>query len=210
MVLCGNNGGALLPLGKCRMKPTPEQVKALWTHMTETYGSEVQNKASAEEMQLIGRVLDVMGILDKDAFLTQFTTTIGRTIYTPFTVGVAAPGHDLWAQMVICAHEHEHVVQARDALFPVRYLLDQTWRATYEGEAYRTSMNLEHWHRGKVPPVEGYVNAAKSYGLDEKHLTFFRKYLKLSVPTLEQGGIPGPAALVAIAWLEKHAPELKG
>ena len=178
--------------------------------MTETYGSEVQNKASAEEMQLIGRVLDVMGILDKDAFLTQFTTTIGRTIYTPFTVGVAAPGHDLWAQMVICAHEHEHVVQARDALFPVRYLLDQTWRATYEGEAYRTSMNLEHWHRGKVPPVEGYVNAAKSYGLDEKHLTFFRKYLKLSVPTLEQGGIPGPAALVAIAWLEKHAPELKG
>jgi len=190
--------------------PTPEQVKALWRHMSERFGSQVRDKTTAEEMKLIGSALELMGVLKKDEFLTRFITTIGNVIYTPFTVGVPTPGHDLWGQMVICAHEHQHIVQSNESpSFPLEYLFDPTLRAAYEGAAYRVSMTLVTWLTGHVPAVEPFVQLAKSYGLDEKHLEFFRKYLEISSPTLAQGGVPDKAAKEAIAWLNDHASELK-
>lgn len=192
------------------MRPTSQQVMDFWAHMTSIYGTTVKTKANAQEMRLIGEALGIIGIVDTKAFMTRFSTTIGKTIYTSFDVGVETKMHPLWSQMVICAHEHEHVLQDKDRSFALKYLMDETWRAAYEGEAYRTSMTLETWRTGKVPSIEGYVKAMQSYGVGKSTLGFFRRYLELSLPVLEQGGIPGDAAKTAIHWLEKNAPELKG
>jgi len=193
------------------MKPTPEQVKAFWDHMCGKYGSTVVSKADAEEMKLIAKALELIGILDADKFLNQFTTTIGSKIYTPFEVGVESSKHDLWNQMVICAHEHQHVIQAQTigVEFATRYLIDPTWRAVYEGEAYRVSMTLLAWRNGKVPPVTGYVKVIESYGVEGASQQFFKKYLEMSRATLKAGGIPDEAAKVAIDWLNEHTPQLQ-
>jgi len=193
------------------MNPTPEQVKGLWNYMTNKYGTTVKAKADATEMKLIAEGLDLIGILDAEAFLTQFTTTIGSTIYTPFKVGDDYPNLTLWEQIEVCAHEHQHILQfQRDGLgFALQYLMDPTWRAVYEGEGYRVTMTLHHWHYGTLPPVEKYVTAIESYGISGATQEFFEKYLTMSCKTLELGGVPDEAAKVALDWLTQHAPELQ-
>jgi len=193
------------------MDPTPQQVKDLWKHLSDRYGSKVKHKASAAEMKLIGEALDLIGILDASSFMGDFTTTINKTIYTPFEVGVPSDGHTLWSQIVIGAHEHQHVIQARDmgVQFAVLYLTDDTWRSAYEGEAYRVSLTMDYWHHGSLPSVEGYVNSMRSYGVSDASLDFFRRYLELSLPTIRDGGLADEASRTAIEWLEANAPELK-
>jgi len=193
------------------MEPTPQQVKGFWDHMSAWYGSKVKSKASATEMQLIAQALGIMGIVDEDSFMNDFTTTIGKTIYAPFEVGVPSDGHTLWSQIEIGAHEHQHVIQVRDigVKFAVRYLTDPTWRSVYEGEAYRVSMSLHFWRYGEVPSVEGYVHSMKSYGVSEENLDFFRSFLTMSTHTIEQGGLVDEATKTAVAWLNDNAPSLK-
>ena len=82
--------------------------------MQDHFRTSVINKSSALEMQLVARGLEALGIQRKDRFLKNFTTTIGRRIYTPFEVGSPKGGWDLWHQIVICVHEHQHVVQQRE------------------------------------------------------------------------------------------------
>jgi len=86
--------------------PTVELVQGLWDHMEDHCGTRRARK-TAVEMQLVGGFLDAIGILDAEDFLSRYTTTIGRTIYTPWEVGVG----DLASQMLICVHEHQHVHQ---------------------------------------------------------------------------------------------------
>jgi hypothetical protein len=161
-------------------------------------------------MKLIARALELIGVVDKTSFLTRFVTTLGNTIYTPFTVGTPTPEFDLWSQIVVCAHEHQHVAQVQqEADLVTRYLFDPTWRATYEAQAYRVSIALEHWHRGQVPDLDPYVQAMKSYGLGEDALGFFRRYLELSLYPIQAGDLPDEAAKVAVDWLNQHAAELK-
>lgn len=189
------------------MNLTSQMVKDFWAYMTDKYGTTVKSKANANEMELIASFLNVMGITDKEAFLTRFTTTIGKTIYVPFTIGEEKDCWNLWAQTLVCVHEHQHVIQAMntgEGLFFARYLLDPTYRATYEGEGYRTNMTLNFWAHGTTPDVEPYLYSIKSYGLGEAETTFFRKFLTMSIPTIIAGGIPDEAARVAIAWLEEH------
>lgn len=194
------------------MNPSPQTVISFWTYLMDKYGSQVRSKWEAEEMLLIAKALDLMGITEQKDFLSRFVTTIGSFIYTPFIAGTPTDEFGLWDQIVVCAHEHQHIIQSRKGLgldFALRYLTDPVWRAAYEGEAYRVSMTLEHWHRGKMPPLEPYLKAMQSYGLPLDYLDFFRRCLELSVPVISAGGIPDEAAKVAIDWLEQNAPELK-
>lgn len=187
------------------MNITPELVKAFWTYMTQKYGTTTKNKADADEMKLVSQVLGALKITDPAAFMSKFTTTIGRNIYTPFTIGEETERSSLWGQIQVCAHEHQHVIQARDAgdaIFTLRYLLDPTWRATYEGAGYRVNMALDFWRTGQQPDVSPYLQSIKSYGLGQGETAFFEKFLEMSVPTIVAGGVPDEAAREAIVWLE--------
>src|SRR5690606_36096317 len=117
----------------------PEEVWAFWRFMQDHFRTSVINKNSALEMQLVARGLEALGIQSKDRFLKNFTTTIGRRIYTPFEVGSPKGGWDLWHQVVICVHEHQHVVQHdREGLsYEVSYLADRADRKS-------TRLNSSH------------------------------------------------------------------
>jgi len=118
-------------VGKIFLDVKPEEVWAFWRFMQDHFRTSVINKSSALEMQLVARGLEALGVQSKEFFLKNFTTTIGRRIYTPFEVGSPKGGWDLWHQVVICVHEHQHVVQHdREGLaYEVSYLADRAARA---------------------------------------------------------------------------------
>src|SRR5262245_36467716 len=111
--------------------------------MTDHFGTTVIDKRGAVEMRLVARALDALGILNRERFLDSFATTIRRRIYLPFEIGGGDQG-DLWHQIVLCVHEHQHVVQhdRRGLRYEIAYLTDRTERARLEAEAYRCHLEL--------------------------------------------------------------------
>lgn len=188
---------------------TPQIVKDLWAFLSAKYGSTVKAKAEATEMQLIAEGLSLIGVLDKTAFLTRFTTTIGKTIYAPFAVGVVSDQHSLLSQVIVAAHEHQHIVQSNaDMTFAPSYLLDSSWRAVYEAEAYRVSLTMAYHLTGVLGTPKDYASYLNSYGVGARDIKFAEEYLRLSLPTIRAGGVPDEAARVAIQWLREHAPQV--
>lgn len=187
----------------------PEHVKAFWAFMQAKYGTRVVTKAQAPEMQFIAEALGAMHIVDKDEFLSRFTTTIGTTIYTSFEVGVVTEAHSCISQIVVCAHEHQHVVQLRKngVVFLTSYLLDSTSRAAYEAEAYRVTLTLLYYLTGNIGDPGAYADVLKAYATTEADQAFVKEYLRLSVPTLRAKGVPDEASQVTLDWLRQHAPE---
>jgi hypothetical protein len=190
----------------------PEDVQALWAFMTGHFGSRVISKHNASEMRLIGDALARLGILDREAFLANYTTTLREGIYTPFEIGTPTPRWTLHAQVAVCIHEHQHVVQyRRDGwTFELEYLLDQASRAAYEAEAYRTAFELENWRFGETRSVPHALAANLSaYACHSDDIRVAETYLGLSRITIAAGGVPDESARVAIAWLDAHLPHLK-
>jgi hypothetical protein len=189
--------------------PTPDEVRAFWAFLTAHYGTTVVNKADAVEMALVGAFLDQVGILDKTRFLARYTTTIGRRIYTPFVPG---EGPDLWHQMVIAVHEHQHVAQLdRDGwlAFTRGYLLRTATRARYETEAYRTHLELAFWRTGDLPSSGDLAAKLRNYGCTAEDVRVAEKVLRLSEPAIRHGAVLAAATRVALSWLNAHAAHLR-
>jgi hypothetical protein len=186
----------------------PETVRALWAFMQDRYRTSVRSKADATEMVVVAYALERMGILSAQAFLRQYATTIGRRIYLPFTPG---EGVDLWAQIVTCVHEHQHVEQLdREGLeFAFNYVARPAKRALYEAEAARSNMEMHFWRTGQVPSADAIASGLRAYGLSEADVAAAREALRMSAVTVRAGGVVNGASRAALEWLEANAPELR-
>ena len=187
-------------------------VRELWEHFERKYHTKVVAKASAAEMKAAAWALNKMGITGTSEFLEHFVTTIGHTIYTPFVVGVPMAGWSLWAQVSVCAHEHQHVVQLeRDGAikFFAKYLLSAARRAELEVDAYRCDMELWWWHRGEMLDAGELANQLLSYGCRPEDVVTAERSLRSAAVTVEHGGLITEAAKVAVSWLAAHAPDLR-
>src|SRR5207244_13035308 len=114
------------------------------------------------------RLLDAIGVRYRDSWLNQCATTIGRRIYVPFTVGDAST-LDLWSQVVLCVHEHQHVVQ-HDKLglrYELNYLTSKAARARYEAEAYRSELELAAWRGQPLPNPHQLALSLSGYGVTD-------------------------------------------
>lgn len=192
--------------------PTPEEVRGLWGHMTERFDSSVIDKRSAVEMRLVGRLLGQLRILDPQDFLARYATTFGDRIYLPFTPGVAEGGWDLFGQIVVCAHEHQHVHQARTlgmAKFAASYLLSASARADFEAEAYRASLELGWWHARRMPDPDVIAHRLAGYAVGPRDIAVAAVMLRESAESIRRGAVLNQATVIALAWLDEHAPEVR-
>ena len=198
-------------VGRAFVDITPEQVWGLWRHMQTRFGTKVVNKESALEMQLVAQALDAIGLQSRERFLRSFTTTVGRHIYTPFEVGVPQGGWDLWNQVVVCAHEHQHVIQHdREGLaFEVAYLADPAARARFEVEAYRSTLELYFWRYGTTPSTRRIAQALAGYGCRREDIEVSARSLALMATAVRTGAVLNEASQVALAWLDVHVPHLR-
>ncbi len=198
-------------VGKVFVDIQPEEVWAFWRFMQDHYRTTVVNKRDALEMQLVAQALDALGIQSRDRFLRNFTTTLGRRIYTPFEVGSPRGGWDLWSQVVICVHEHQHVVQHdREGLsFEVSYLADRAARARWEAEAYRSNLELHFWRYGTTPSARRMAEVLSDYGCRPEDVDVAAKSLALSAVSVRKGAVINEATHVALGWLDEHVPRLR-
>jgi hypothetical protein len=198
-------------VGKIFLDVQPEEVWAFWRFMQDHFRTSVINKRSALEMQLVARGLEALGIQSKDRFLKNFTTTIGRRIYTPFEVGSPKGGWDLWHQIVISVHEHQHVVQHdREGLaYEVSYLADRAARARWEAEAYRSNLELQFWRTGTTPSAQRMAEMLSDYGCRPEDVDVAAKSLALSAVSVRRGAVINEATHVALRWLDEHVPRLR-
>ena len=162
-------------------------------------------------MGLIATFLDSLGITDKSKFLSSFTTTIGRKIYTPFDIGVETEKHSLWSQIVICVHEHQHIVQhdREEALFEITYLTDSDSRCRYEIEAYRSNLEINYWRYGKTPNAKQLAQVLENYGCSEVQISIAAQALTLANVSIRQGIVTNEASMVALGYLNTNLEHLK-
>ena len=196
----------MLPFNESMINP--ESVKALWQMMAKEYGTTVIDKSDSELMAIVGTFLDSLGILDKEKFLHSYTTTIGSRIYRPFTPGVDEGLYGLWAQVVVCTHEHLHKVQSDVEgflVFSAKYLGSDDCRAIeYEAPAYRATMELEVWRSGgKVDAGYPRFLAAKlrNYNCGEEAINAAEEALNIAREDIEAGNIITVTAIKTIQFL---------
>jgi hypothetical protein len=188
-----------------------DEVVSFWRHMQERFGTTTVNKDDAVEMQIIAGVLDTLGILDKERFLRSFTTTLGRKIYTPFEVGSANDGWDLWDQVVVCVHEHQHVVQHdREGLsFEVSYVADRAARARFEAEAYRSNLEMHFWRFGSPMRSRPLAELLHDYGCRPEDVEVAAHSLALANVSVRRGAVLNESTRAALDWLETHVPQAR-
>lgn len=198
-------------VGKAFHDIAPEAVVAFWQFMQGHFGTRVMNKEDALEMQLLAQALNLLGVQDRARFLRSFTTTLVRRIYTPFEIGVPRDGWDLWRQVVVCVHEHQHVVQqARAGLrFEIEYVVDPAARAAWEAEAYRSDLELHFWRYGATPSARKLAELLIDYGCRPADVEVAWKSLALSAASVRQGAVMNQATHVALGWLNEHLPHLR-
>ncbi len=189
--------------------PTVAMVTGLWDHLSDHYGTRLARK-DAPEMQLVASALEEMGILDAEYFLKNFTTTLGRTIYTPYEIGVGNEGA-LAAQLRTCVHEHQHVVQYLKGgiRFAFEYGTDSARRAHYEADAFRCSLELHYWMYGKVQNVRKVAESLRHYACSAADIDVCEKALRMTAKVVEKGGVSSDAGKVAVEWLDDYVTSSK-
>ena len=194
------------------VQPRAEIVRAFYRFMKANYATSLIDKRNAGEMQLVGGLLGQLGIVDKNAFLQKYATTIGHRLYVPFDPGVPTNDWDLWGQITVCVHEHQHVVQY-DALGPIRfawqYITSSAARARFEAEAYRCQLEMHWWRTRTILPPHELAALLRNYGVKEVDVGVAETAHSVSAESVRQGAIINPTSRVAIGWLETYAPYLK-
>lgn len=198
---------------------TPELTIAFWDFMQKEFNANVVQKDSSELMKVVATLLVVFGVQDKEQFMKDFVTTIGKTIYPCFKIGETTPDGrwPLWAQVRVCVHECQHVVQGgREgwATFDSRYVTSSSFRAGYESEAYGADMEMEWWRLGpsQFDPykfAQDRPQSLKNYGCKEAEIEQAIQMLTIRAGLVSQEVVETKAAQVAIPWLEKNVPGLR-
>ncbi len=202
-----------LPLvGEWFQDVTPDEVRRFWRYMCNEYGTSTIDKSKAGEMKLVADVLGTMGIQDSNAFLTQYTTTIGTRIYVPFEVGSPVGGWDLWQQMVICVHEHVHVGQHKKGGpigFGLAYLVDRAARTEFEVEGYTANMEMNHWRYGKRGSAKALARSLRGYAVRDTDIKVAEEGLGLAAYSIRQGAVVTDSMAAALPWLNEVVGRLR-
>lgn len=193
---------------------TPELVKEFWAFMQNEFGSSVEEKNDALVMQVAAELLNVLDIQDKEMFMKSFVTTLYKTIYIPFEVGVEGPDGrwSLWGQIRVCVHEHQHIVQGeRDGWpeFVARYLGSSSYRAGYEAEAYGCDLEMEYWRTGTIIDVDRRSATLKEYGCTPEDIEMAKQMMIIRSEVVSHGVVESVASTKAIEWLEAHVDGLR-
>jgi len=199
---------------------TQKLTQDFWSHMLKEFDASVVQKGDSDLMKVVGTVLDAFGVQDKEQFMQDFVTTLGRTIYCPFKIGIESdkwPAWTVWAQVRVCCHECGHVVQGNRegwATFDSRYVTSSSFRAGYEAECYGIDMEMEFWRLGTsgFDPfrfAQERPLSLKNYGCKEADIEQAQQQLAIRAGLVAQGVVETKAAQVAIPWLEKHVPDLR-
>jgi hypothetical protein len=185
---------------------TASLTRQFWRAMNERFGTRVVPKRSSAFMAMVGVGLDVIGVMDRQTFLSRYTTVVGRRIYPWFELG-EGDERRRWYQIVVCVHEHQHVVQARrDGLsgFTLPYLYSSRRRALIEAEAYSCNLEMNWWRDRQMPEPCELAGRLSEYGCKEADVAAAGDFLEAAAQRIRDGEVVNEASRFAIDWLERY------
>ena len=193
-------------------EPTPDLVRRFYAYMLGHFGGQVLDKQNATEMKAVALLLGQIGVLDRQRFLENFATTLGRLIYLPFEPGVPRGNWSLWKQIVVLTHECQHIVQY-DRLgalkFGWSYLSSQAERAHLETEAYGCSLELSYWRFGTLPAAADVASSLRGYAVRDVDVKVAETMLRMQGEAVKHGAVLTEASRVALAWLGQEARSIR-
>ena len=190
---------------------TGKQVQEFWKFMSKRYDFQIVQKQDAKEMRIIGWALEQMGVMDKDSFLWNYSTTVclggWRAVYVPFRIGTGTRSR-LISQACTCVHEAQHVVQAtRDPKQPMEYLVSETSRTFDEVDAYRTTMEMYYYFTGRILTPGSLALKLRGYEIGERHRRTAKKHLIIASKVVQRGGVITGTSKAAIRyWNARQRP----
>lgn len=191
---------------------TPDLVREFYRVGCARYGAHTHSKTDCVLMKATAGFLDLIGILNKDDFLTSFTTTLQDNIYIPFDVGVENDHYGLWDQVVILVHELVHVTQydKNKIGFLVEYAVNKTARAHFEAQAYGADLEMHIWRYGEPYNIRQRAALLSNYGLGKDYIELaYTELLTIADVVENTDGAVSPVAAWAMSWLEQNVPGLK-
>ncbi|MCH8518067.1 MAG: hypothetical protein LAT68_17360 [Cyclobacteriaceae bacterium] len=191
-----------------RWSPSSQDVQDIWEHFCRKYGTEIVDKHDSDLMSFISRILAISPGMTRESFIENYVTVIGKKIYAPFAPGDQGDGvWSLWSQLIVCAHEHQHVIQygAHDVQgavgFSVQYLTQKPRRTRFEIEAYTTALELHFWRSGQVLDPAPIIRSLASYRVKELDLKVAKAGFNANNRMIARGAVITEAGAEAIQWL---------
>lgn len=177
-------------------------------HMADVYGTRYVPKRASWVMRLAATGLAWLGIQDRATFLQRYATTLGRTIYLPFTPGETLVP-TLADQVATCVHEHVHVYQrVTDGWrYLWRYATNTEDRAHYEAEAYGRNLKLAYWYDGRILDPAVLADKLAQYGCSPADIDMARTILDATAWQVVLGKVAHPVSRTAILWWQAHGVE---
>ena len=129
----------------------------------------------------------------------EFSTKIGKYLYTDMTFGLSASFFGLVRQAGLIVHECAH-----STLSWYSYATDRTYRTLEECEGYAGTMFVYHHITGDMIPIEAIIDKLKSYKLDGPNLESARLVLEKHSMTIQCGGFPIEPAKTAARWMDEN------
>ncbi|MFU8802362.1 MAG: hypothetical protein ACNA8W_01000 [Bradymonadaceae bacterium] len=188
------------------MHLTPKMVIQFWQDMMTRFQTRTCLKTDSLRMRATAQMLGMIRLMDAPTFMERYTTVWGHTIYTPFVIGQGSDQDTLWWQIVVCVHEHQHVVQFdRDGFLPygVRYVLSSRRRAILEAEAYLCNIELHYRRHRELPDLDALAARLGPYGCCPEDVARARAIFEEAAPRIAAGEIVTEAGRAAIDLLEK-------
>ena len=128
---------------KTKSKSRPDSVQLMREIREKFPRFRIVEKRGSALMHVLNAILLVLTVGQLRTFMTQFTTTLGSTVYVPSSWDAISDE----SRCVILRHERVHLEQARrygKLAFSLRYLFCwpaiKTERARFEREAYEESL----------------------------------------------------------------------
>jgi len=192
------------------VRPTAQDVTEFWDYMCSRHGVTAIDEADPKQARIVDGVLDAMGVFGKHEFRKHYSTTVlssFRGIYIPFKPGVLCEDYDLWQQMRVCVHEIDHVTQAdlkRELGYSWDYLTNHASRAAYEGDAFRSDVEMEWRYRGRL--LYPYVLSIRliHYNCTSLDCENIEKKLEDCMPVIKSDTLTEPASKEAAVWLDER------
>lgn len=187
-------------------KLTPELVIAVGRYLCKKHGATIADKDDSALMKVLGTALDAIGVLDKEAFLARYGTTIGTSIFLPFKLGATGKGApSLAVQVGVLWHELHHVRQFQKdpAVYFARYLSSSAKRAWYEARAMHVSMEAAWFLTGKIDPPGIYAIQLQAYGCKPGDIRAVEKHLKIAASAVRLGKLHNRISKDGIAYLRR-------
>jgi len=181
------------------MKLSRDKVIDCWNFFERRYGTRHVNKRT----WLMSLMAKKMGIRQLDDFFNSYSNILGDVIYIPFRLG--SWDRSYHSQLVICAHEHQHKIQA-DRMgwlkFAWKYATDTVFRTNMEIEGYTVGMEVYHLLTRQIPDVPD-VNWS-DYMVKDRDAVFARTNFRIIREMIKRGGITRQASKDFREWMQTY------